>query len=42
MWEESKSKAFQHGMCFDEHWVLYLTYESLNTTSKANDALYSG
>ena len=28
--------------CCDEHWVLYATDESLNTTSKTNDVLYSG
>ena len=28
--------------CWDEHWVLYTTNESLNTTSKTNDVLYVG
>ena len=27
--------------CCDEHWVLCVTNESLNTTSKTNDVLYS-
>ena len=26
----------------NEHWVLYTTNESLNTTSKTNDVLYAG
>ena len=34
--------GIKEGACCDEHWVLYATNESLNTTSKTNDALYSG
>ena len=34
--------GIKEGMCCDEHWVLYTTNESLNTTSKTNDVLYSG
>ena len=28
--------------CCDEHWMLYVTDELLNTTSKTNVVLYSG
>ena len=34
--------GIKEGTCCDEHWVLYLTIVSLNTTSKTNDILYSG
>ena len=34
--------GIKEGTCGDEHWVLYTTNESLNTTSKTNDALYAG
>ena len=33
--------GIKEGTCCDEHWVLYATNESLNTTSKTNDVLYS-
>lgn len=32
----------EEGMCGDEHWVLYVTNESLNAPSETNDVLYSG
>jgi len=34
--------CIKEGTCCDEHWVLYATNESLNTTSKTNDVLYKG
>ena len=34
--------GIKEGTCGDEHWVLYATNESLNTTSKTNDVLYAG
>ena len=34
--------GIKEGTCCDEHWVLYTTNESLNTTSKTNDVLYVG
>ena len=34
--------GIKEGTCGDEHWVLYTTNESLNTTSKTNDAPYAG
>ena len=34
--------GIKEDMCCDEHWVLYATNESLNTTSKTNDVLYVG
>lgn len=34
--------GIEEGICGDEHWVLYITNESLNTASKINDVLYSG
>lgn len=34
--------GIKEGMCCDEHWVLYATDESSNTTSKTNDVLYVG
>ena len=34
--------GIKEGTCCDEHWVLYATNESLNTTSKTNDVLYVG
>lgn len=32
--------GIKEGMCGDGHWMLYATNESLNTTSKTNDAFY--
>ena len=37
-----RGMGIKEGMCGDEHWVLYTTNESLNTTSKTNDVLYAG
>ena len=34
--------GIKEGTCCDEHWVLCVTDELLNTTSKTNDVLYSG
>jgi len=34
--------GIKEGMWGDEHWVLYTTNESLDTTSKTNDVLYVG
>ena len=30
----------KEGTCYDEHWVLYVSDESLNSTSETNIALY--
>ena len=32
--------GIKEDMCFDEHWVLYATNESLKATSKSNDIVY--
>ena len=32
--------GIKEGICHDEHWVLYVSYESLNSTPKTNVALY--
>ena len=34
--------GIKEGTCGNEHWALYATNESLNTTSKTNDVLYAG
>jgi len=34
--------GIKEGTCCDEHWVLYATNESLNTTSKTNEGLLGG
>ena len=34
--------GIKEGTCCDENRVLYATNESLNTTSKTNDVLFSG
>jgi len=34
--------AIKEGTCCDEHWVLYMTNELLNTTTKTYDILYAG
>ena len=32
--------GIKEGICWDEQWVLYVRDESLNSTPKANTALY--
>jgi len=34
--------GIKEGTCCGEHWVLYTTNESFNTTSKINDVLCVG
>ena len=34
--------GIKEGTCCDVHWVLYITNESRDATSKTNDVLYSG
>ena len=34
--------GIKEGKYCNEDWVLYVTNESLNTTSKTNDVLYGG
>ena len=38
----SQVMGIEEGKCCDEHWVLYTTNESLNTTSKTNHVPYRG
>ena len=46
VWQEGRwgnwVMGIKKGMWCDEHWVLYATDESLNTTSNTNDVLYTG
>ena len=32
--------GIKEGTCYNEHWVLYVSDESLNSTSETNIALY--
>ena len=38
---DSPVMGIKEGTCCDEHWVLYVTNESLNFTSKTRNVLYS-
>lgn len=39
---DNRMMGIEEGTCRDVHWALYVTNESLNTTLKTNDILYSG
>lgn len=32
--------GIKEGICYDEHWVLYVNDESMNSTPETNIALY--